>query len=150
MEVFPRHECAVVVARCRAGLTTVMRVLGAGPPTTDHSEQLGLEAPPPIDHDDAAVCCCRRRTVTAVPSCKPSITFGKWWPIRYLWQNCGRARLRCDVHAMGATVRRRCPGCCLFAADEAVTESTLLHLLSGSEAAHEKRNKDTDNFLLSR
>lgn len=113
----------------KVGSTTVSRVLKAVyERQVARAKRLHLATPAPIDHDDAAMSPVQGpgtliqtidyfREMIADP-----FVFGKIVAVHAL----------SDVHAMGAAAQSAMVlAVAPFAADEAITESTLLHLISG-------------------
>jgi selenide, water dikinase len=116
----------------KVGMTTVSRVLAAV-----HKRQVqrananNLPGPPPIDHDDAAILSLPRnkgggaivQTIDYFRSLVDDpFVFGKIVAVHAL----------SDVHAMGAQAQSALALAVVpFAADETITESLLVHLLSG-------------------
>jgi selenide,water dikinase len=115
----------------KVGATIVSRVLAAVyERQIERAKLLGLPQPSRIDHDDAAVQILPNKAGGAIVQTidyfreivKDPFTFGKIVAVHAL----------SDIHAMGATPQTAMTlAVAPFAADEEVTESTLLHLLSG-------------------
>lgn len=119
----------------KVGSTTVSRVLRA-----IHDRQLsralrmGLEPPPPLDHDDAAVHLLPRVTNnSATPALIQTIDyFREMVADPFIFGKIVAVHALSDIYAMGATAQTALSlAVAPFAADESITESTLLHLLSG-------------------
>ena len=115
----------------KVGTTTVSRTLSAvHKRQIQRAKTLQIPTPPPIDHDDAAIIPLPKRGGGAIVQTidyfrsllDDPFTFGKIVAVHSL----------SDVHAMGATAQSALALAVVpFAADEAITESLLIHLLSG-------------------
>jgi selenide,water dikinase len=130
LEAFVKDPMRCGGCGAKVGATTVGRVLA-----TVHRRQVvraaaqGRKAPAPIDHDDAAVTPLSSKHGALVQTIdyfralvSDPFVFGKIVAVHSL----------SDVHAMGATAQNALTlAVAPFAADEAVTESNLLQLLSG-------------------
>lgn len=114
----------------KVGATTVSRVLRAvHDRQVRRAKELSLPGPPPIDHDDAAIVPIQGSgaTVHTIDYFRSFISdpfvFGKVAAVHGL----------SDVHAMGAVAQTALALAVVpFAADEDITESTLLDLLCGA------------------
>jgi len=118
----------------KVGSTTVSRVLGqVHQRQVIRAKELGLDPPPPIDHDDAAVMPLPQTNGNGAGVLIQTIDyFRELVSDPYIFGKIVAVHALSDVHAMGAiAVSALTLAVAPFAADEAVTESTLLHLLSG-------------------
>ena len=112
----------------KVGSTTVARVLRkVHQRQIRRAQELGLAEPEPMDHDDAAVVNMPQGSLIQTidyfrEMVSDPFVFGKIVAVHAL----------SDVHAMGATPQSALTlAVAPFAADEAITESTLLHMISG-------------------
>lgn len=114
----------------KVGATTVSRVLKAvHERQVRRAEELSLPVPPPIDHDDAAI----------VPICGQGAMihtidyFRSFLSDPFIFGKVSAVHALSDVHAMGAEAKTALALAVVpFAADEDITESTLLDLLCGA------------------
>jgi len=114
----------------KVGATTVSRVLKAvHERQVRRAKQLSLPVPPPIDHDDAAI-------VPILGSGAMIHTidyFRSFVSDPFVFGKVAAVHALSDVHAMGAVAQTALALAVVpFAADEDITESTLLDLLSGA------------------
>jgi selenide,water dikinase len=116
----------------KVGSTTLSRVLKAlHQRQVERAKERNLPPPPPMDHDDAAI--------SPIPSGNNGGAmvntidyFRSLIDDPYLFGKIVAVHSLSDVHAMGATAQSALSLAVVpFAADEAITESTLLQLLAG-------------------
>lgn len=115
----------------KVGTTTVSTTLSAvHKRQIQRAKLLQLPNPPPIDHDDAAIIALPNRGGGAILQ---SIDyFRSLLDDPFLFGKIVAVHSLSDVHAMGATAQSALALAVVpFAADEAITESLLIHLLSG-------------------
>jgi selenide, water dikinase len=127
----------------KVGATIVSRVLKVvHERQIIRAKELGYEPPPPIDHDDAAI----TFLPTKQPGTNESVTngssagaiiqtidyFREMISDPYIFGKIVAVHALSDIHAMGATAQTAMAlAVAPFAADDAITESTLVHLMSG-------------------
>jgi selenide,water dikinase len=133
MEAFSNDPMRCGGCGAKVGSTTVSRVLAAvHRRQMVRAAQLQLESPPPIDHDDAAVMPLPPANGHGGALVQTIDYFREMIADPYIFGKIVAVHALSDVHAMGATAMSALSlAVAPFAADEAVTESTLLHLLSG-------------------
>jgi selenide,water dikinase len=133
MEAFSNDPMRCGGCGAKVGSTTVSRVLGAvHQRQLVRAAQLQLDSPPPIDHDDAAVMRLPQANGHGGALVQTIDYFRELVSDPFIFGKIVAVHALSDVHAMGATAMTALSlAVAPFAADEAVTESTLLHLLSG-------------------
>eukprot|EP00977_Amphora_coffeiformis_P004715 scaffold1007_cov176-Amphora_coffeaeformis.AAC.21 len=135
LEAFDAHPMRCGGCGAKVGSTTVSRVLRAvHDRQRSRALRMGLKPPPPLDHDDAAVelLSCVANT-GGTPALVQTIDyFREMVADPFVFGKIVAVHTISDIHAMGETAQTALSlAVAPFAADESITESTLLHLLSG-------------------
>jgi selenide, water dikinase len=118
----------------KVGSTTLSRVLQAlHQHQVQRAQRLGLPPPVPIDHDDAAIVPIPKSVGGGTAAMIHTIDyFRSLVSDPYIFGKIVAVHALSDVHAMGAKAQSALSLAVVpFAADESITESTLLQLLSG-------------------
>jgi selenide, water dikinase len=132
VDAFTAHPMRCGGCGAKVGSTTLSRVLAdVYQRQVERAQQLGYDPPQPIEHDDAAVLplppnAAGGATIQTIDYFRELVTD------TYLFGRIAAVHALSDIHAMGAKpLAALVLAVAPFAADEQVTESTLLQLLGG-------------------